>query len=288
MNYYNSFNNNYNKAFENKEINKKLTFEGLREIGRKASADIVVLRDRNKAELDEIKTKGIYAVSYIQNKQKEFAAEEERVANECIENFKKAYKEVLETKRNAVDDMLATAPTQEQLNLLQSLQMQGNSLTKEEIAIITPKLSDNYRAIKTLQTIAKKIGFNVILPPQFDFDEINTQLKYAENYLEERANDLKRPKLQWHLDSDCFFGPPEYPDNRWNAVVEVLDGTIQTTPVIEPVKKLTETETTILKNVFADKQGEELTKAVTEAAKSPNMADLISRSEYAEHITETE
>ena len=288
MNYYNSFNNNYNKAFENKQINKKLTFEGLREIGRKASADIVVLRDRNKAELQEIKTKGIYAVSYIQNKQKEFAEEEERVANECVENFKKAYKEVLETKKNAVDDMLATAPTQEQLNLLQSLQMQGNSLTKDEISRITPKLSDNYRAIKTLQTIAKKIGFNILLPPQFDLDEINSNLKYAEYYLEERANDLKRPKSQWHLDSDCFFGPPEYPDNRWNAVVEVLDGTIQTTPVIEPVKKLTETETTILKNLFANKQGEELTKAVTEAAKSPNMADLISRSEYAEHITETE
>ena len=137
-----------------------------------------------------------------------------------------------------------------------------------------------------MQSIAQSVGYNVILPPQYDFEEISNQLVAAENYLNARINDLGRPKNEWHLDSDCFYGPAEYKDFRWADISEVLDGNVQTAPIVEPVKKLTDGEKGILNTMFANKFGDDLKEAVNKAAESPNIADLISRSEYAEYIEE--
>jgi hypothetical protein len=267
-------------------VNKALTFEGLRDTGREIAERINSLREVNKARLQDIVYSGIYADKYIKDKKAEFAHQEEETAAECVAELKEAVKKVMETKKAAVNLMLTKAPTQEQLNLLQSLQLQGKSLSKAEITAIIPELADNYRALKTMQSIAQNVGYNVILPPQYDFEEISNQLKVAESYLNARINDLSRPKSEWHLDSDCFYGPAEYKDFRWADISEVLDGNVQTAPVVEPVKKLTDGEKDILNNMFASKYGDDLKAAVNKAAESPNIADLISRSEYAEHIVE--
>lgn len=277
-------NNFYGKKPEN--VNKALTFSGLRETSRAFAEKVKTVREQNAAAMKEIREKNIYTVSYIEGKRAEFVAKESATAAECIAEFKEACKKVIDAKKAAVNTMLTQAPTQEQINLLQSLQMQGSSLGKNEIARILPELANNYRALKTMQTIAQKAGFNVTLPPQYDFESIILQIEAAESYLNARASDLGKPYSEWFLDTKCFFGPAEYQDYKWKAIADVLDGNVQTAPVIEAAQALTDGEKDILKSLFGNKYGEDLKAAVNKAAETPAIADLISRSEYAEHLNE--
>ena len=54
--------------------------------------------------------------------------------------------------------------------------------------------------------------------------------------------------------------------------------------VTAALNELTEAEKEILNGIFANKYGEDLKAAVNKAAESPNIADLIRRSEYAEQM----
>ena len=293
MEFYSSL---YNKKAEN--INKALTFEGLRDEFIKVAKKFYSVQREHEAELKEIKTSGIYADKYIQNKETEFRNKEASIVSEYVTEIREATKKVIDTKRAAINSMLSTAPTQEQLNLLQSLKMQGKSLSKAEISAILPELANNYRALKTMQTIAQGVGFSVSLPAQYDYEELKRSIETVEKYLTERINDIGKPVKQWSLASDCFFGPVKYnlsdeeweqqkwSDPQYSNFAEVLDGNIQTSPIVEPVKTLSEGEKEILNNMFANKYGDELKDAVLKAAESPNIADLISRSEYAEYTAE--
>ena len=294
MEFYSSL---YNKKAEN--VNKALTFEGLRNEFIKVAKEFYKVQREHEAELKEIKTSDIYSDKYIQNKEAEFKNKEAAIISEYVGGIKEATKKVIDTKKAAINSMLSTAPTQEQLNLLQSLKMQGKSLSKTEISAILPELATNYRALKTMQTIAQGVGFSVSLPAQYDYEELHRSIELAEKYLAERINDLGKPVRQWSLASDCFFGPVKYnlSDEEWEVqkwddpqysnFAEVLDGNVQTSPIVEPVKTLSDGEKEILNNMFANKYGDELVEAVNKAAESPNIADLISRSEYSEYIEES-
>ena len=277
-------------------VNASLTFEGLRNKFIEAGKKIDVVKRANAAELKEIRSSEIYHEKYIQNKESEFKNKENAVISECVAEVKEAAKKVVATKKEAIGKMITTPPTQEQMNLLQSLQMQGKGLSATEINAIFPELASNYRALKTLQTIAQSVGFSVSLPAQYDYEELSRNLARAEAYLAERISDLAKPVSEWGIASDCFFGPVKYnlsaeewEKQRWNdphysAFSEILDGNVQTAPVVAPVKELTDKEKNILNDLFSNKAGEDLKAAVNDAATIPGVADLISRSEYAQHL----
>ncbi len=284
------YSNLYNKKAEN--INESMTFEGLRNEFIKVAEKICNVQREQAAKLKEIKTSGKYSDKYIQNKEAEFRNTEAGIISECVSQIKKTTKKVIDTKKEAVKRMLFTAPTQEQLNLLQSLKMQGKSLSKVEISAILPELANNYRALKTMQTIAQGVGFTVSLPAQYDYEELNRNVEMAEKYLADRINDIGKPVRQWSVASNCFFGPvkfnlssEEWERQKWDdplyaSFAKVLDGNVQTAPTVEPVKTLSDGEKEILDNMFANKVGEDLEEAVKKAAESDNIRELIEISEY--------
>ena len=286
----------YNKKAEN--VNEALTFEGLRDEFIKEATKICKMQREHAAELKEIKAGEMYSDKYIQNKEAEFRNKEAVIISEGVAKIKEATENIIDTKKAALNKMLTTAPDQEQLNLLQSLKMQGKSLSKTEIDAILPELANNYRALKTMQAIAQGVGFTVILPSQYDYEEMSRSLEKAEKYLADRIEDIGKPVKEWSLASDCFFGPVKYnlsseeweqqkwSDPLYSDFAIVLDGNIQTSPIVEPIKELTKGEQQILNNLFADREGEDLKEAVITAAESPNIADLISRSEFAQYLAE--
>ena len=291
---------NYGRPSERMTVNRRLTFAGLRDEFIRIAERIYKAQKDADSELTEIKKSGIYSDIYIQRKESELKAEYETLVAKSRKEIEDLVAEVISTKRTAVNRMLTTAPSREQIDLLQSLEMQGKSLSETEINVILPELTDNYRALKTMQSIAKNVGFNVVLPAQYNYEDIKQNLDRAEAYLNDRIKDMGRPVREWHLASDCFYGPIKYnlsaeewekqkwEDPIYSEFAEVLDGNVQTAPIIEPVKELTEAEAEILNGLFANKVGEDLNGAVVRAARNPFMRDMIERSEYAENLTETE
>lgn len=286
----------YYKKAEN--VNESLTFEGLRNEFSKVAKKFYSVQKEHEAKLKEIKASGIYADKYIKDKIAEFSNKEASIKSECVDEIKEATKKVIDKKKSAINSMLSTAPTQEQINLLQSLKMQGKSLSKAEINAILPELANNYRALKTMQSIAEGVGYTVVLPSQYDYEELSSSLDLAEKYLADRIDDIGKPIRDWSLASDCFFGQIRFnlSDEEWSVqqwedplyskYAKVLDGNIQTAPTVEPVKKLTESEKQMLDRLFEGKIGEDLKVSVREASESSNIEDLIKRSEYAEYLEE--
>ena len=291
---------NYGRPSERMTVNTRLTFAGLRDEFIRIAERIYKAQKESAHELTEIKRSGIYSDTYIKRKEDEFKAKDESLIAESRKEIEDLVAKVIDTKKTAVNRMLTTAPSREQIDLLQSLEMQGKSLSEAEINAILPELTDNYRALKTMQTIARNVGFSVILPAQYDYEEIKRSLERAEAYLSDRVKDMGRPVKEWSLASDCFYGSikfnlsaEEWEKQKWEDPIysefaEVLDGNMQTAPIIEPVKELTEAEAEILDGLFANKVGKDLDGAVVRAARTPYIRDMIERSEYAEHLTESE
>lgn len=130
-----------------------------------------------------------YAPSVQQEKIAELDAAFEEKRNEHSNSFSALVKKTVDAKRAAINEMVAVAPTTEQLNLLQALQLQGE-FNEGEINMILPHLIGNYRALATLRGMAKKAGYALLIPAQFDYAELTEYLDWTEKYLADRCHDM--------------------------------------------------------------------------------------------------
>ena len=133
----------------------------------------------------------IYTPEYLTKIKKAGEAEVAAVRADAAANLEAVVKLTLAEKKTALEKMLATAPSTEQTNLLNTLQVQGNRITPDEIKSIAVQLSGNYRALHALQAIAKEAGHGLQLPVQSDYQELTEALKWTEKYLHTAIDDMK-------------------------------------------------------------------------------------------------
>lgn len=149
------------------------------------------------------------------------------VYEESMEKLKNEFREsvnsTLAAKEAALNKMFSTAPTQEQLNLLQALQLRGNDLSQEEIMRIGCDFAGNYNAMKALQKVAKEAGCNLVLPELYNADVLFERFSWVKNYLEERCRDMGMLWKQMSFDGRCFFGTEWEDMNYNNTAVELFD-----------------------------------------------------------------
>ena len=106
----------------------------------------------------------IYTPEYLAKIKKAGEAEVADVRADAAANLEAVVKLTLAEKKTALEKMLVTAPSTEQTNLLNTLQVQGNRITPDEIKSIAVQISGNYRALHALQAIAEKAGHRLYLP----------------------------------------------------------------------------------------------------------------------------
>ena len=235
----------------------------------------------------EIRTYAIEQYSRIAEKQAEVDVAYEKMLGmniytpEYLAKIKKAGEaEVADEKKTALEKMLVTAPSTEQTNLLNTLQVQGNRTTPDEIKSIAVQISGNYRALHALQAIAEKAGHRLHLPVQSDYQELTEALKWTEKYLYTAIADMKNTThyRQMNFDSRCFFdvygGDGTHDDlNYKTAAIDILDGNTQTTPKVE-ARTLSDQEKTIVESLFSD--GTPVEDAMTQIKNSPELKTLVS------------
>lgn len=224
----------------------------------------------------------IYTPEYLTKIKKAGEAEVAAVRADAAANLEAVVKLTLAEKKTALEKMLATAPSTEQTNLLNTLQVQGNRITPDEIKSIAVQLSGNYRALHALQAIAKEAGHGLQLPVQSDYQELTEALKWTEKYLYTAIDDMKNTThyRQMNFDSRCFFdvyggGDDGTHDdlNYKTAAIDILDGNTQTTPTVEP-RTLSDQEKTIVESLFSD--GTPVGDAMTQIMNSPELKTLVS------------
>lgn len=143
----------------------------------------------------------------------------EKLKNE----FRECVNSTLAAKEAALNKMFSTAPTQEQLNLIQTLQLRGNDLSEEEIMRIACDFADNYNAMKALKKVAKDAGCNLALPELYNADVLFERFAWVKNYLKERCRDMGVLWREMSFDGRCFFGTEWEDLNYNNTAVEIFD-----------------------------------------------------------------
>ena len=222
----------------------------------------------------------LYTPEYLAKIKKAGEAEVAAVRADAAANLEAVVKLTLAEKKTALEKMLVTAPSTEQTNLLNTLQVQGNRITPDEIKSIAVQISGNYRALHALQAIAEKAGHRLYLPVQSDYQELTEALKWTEKYLNKAIADMKNTThyRQMNFDSRCFFdvygGDGTHDDlNYKTAAIDILDGNTQTTPKVE-ARTLSDQEKTIVESLFSD--GTPVEDAMTQIMNSPELKTLVS------------
>lgn len=191
-----------------------------------------------------------------------------------------------EQKRN-LNEMITAPPTQEQINLLTSLQMRRKGLTMGELLHIAPMFAGNYNAFKTLQVIALESGFSLTISNSLDYEELVRTVEWSEKYLNERITDFTLPWRQMSPTGRYFFGA-EWEDRVYfEQAVQVLDENAQMiapTPIIYK-RELTDSENHILEMLFDGYSSDNMATHIKEAAKSDELKSLIMlHPEYSKYL----
>lgn len=233
--------------------------------------------------------KNIYAPEYREKLIKEATADFEKKAVELCAAFTNTVTAAIANKKRNLNEMITTPPTQEQVNLLTSLQMRRKNLEESEILHLAPMLVGNYNAFKTLQVIALESGFTLTVPTSLDYEKLGRAVEWSEKYLNERITDFTQPWRQMSPIGRCFFGA-EWEDNMYlEQAVQVLDENAQMnapTPTIYK-RELTDSENHILEMLFDGYTPDNMATHINEAAKSDELKSLIMlHPEYSKYLVE--
>lgn len=233
--------------------------------------------------------KNIYAPEYREKLIKEATADFEKKAVELCAAFTNTVTAAIANKKRNLNEMITTPPTQEQVNLLTSLQMRRKNLEESEILHLAPMLVGNYNAFKTLQVIALESGFTLTVPTSLDYEKLGRAVEWSEKYLNERITDFTQPWRQMSPTGRCFFGA-EWEDNMYlEQAVQVLDENAQMnapTPTIYK-RELTDSENHILEMLFDGYTPDNMATHINEAAKSDELKSLIMlHPEYSKYLVE--
>lgn len=268
------------------------TFSSLRASGKATAQQIIdlgVVMEEKLAEYKENLSDARY-----REKETELRSEFETKRTELVEKYREEIKSHIGNHKEAITKALCTPPTPEQLSLLQSLQIEGKNISESELNAIVPQLMTNYRAIKGLESIAKNAGYRLIELPQFDFDNLQLNLNWAESYLERMCTSLETMDSKGNKDAlgRLFFG--DYVDHEYQSkAIDIFDSNAQTNEIkgkLIEKRTLTEREQLLLASLFEEISPENLKETVNKyASESPEVKSLIELSpEYSGYLSNTD
>lgn len=259
-------------------------FAQIREYAMSRYQEVVKKQNEVDQTYNRLLEKNIYSSEYLTKIKADGETEVSNVRLSVAADLEAMVKLAITEKRTALNKMLAEAPTADQMNLLNSLQLQGDTVTADEVSSIALQLTGNYRALHALQVIAEKAGHRFHIPVQYDYQALSDALKYAEGYLNGVIHDLKNATdyRLMSLNSKVFLnvwgngedGQSHDDLNYKNHVVDILDANEQTTPTVEP-RKLTDQEKAVVESLFTD--GSTLVEnAMAMIMESPELRTLVS------------
>ena len=222
-----------------------------------------------------------YNPEYREKKRRELDSAYEESAAEIRNGFKEDVRKYVQKKEAKLDEMIAEPPTEQQYNLLRSLQMRGKSVSQAELLRLMPVFFSNYSAIKTLEEIGKTIGLK-FSSPVGDAAEMYEKLRDAEEYMITASNEIGKtgkPNMLW---APFFFRDPEQPDMPIDTSVLHFSEVFDRLPQLqtEATESLTFAETAKVRAMFS-----EVRKLDPEGIGKPHGVDnIIKVSQLTEQI----
>ena len=134
----------------------------------------------------------------------------------AVEKLEAAIVDVEKEKREQYRKIALTAPTDEQLRLIQALSLRDD-LTADEVYTISEQLGGNLQAMKALGSVARQAGIH--FPRTITTEEFESALDKATQYARNVLNSIDAPNLGYN--DHCFYN---YTGTGWaHMVFDPLD-----------------------------------------------------------------
>lgn len=277
------------------DTDKKNTYAGIHR--RMIDLNKFLNNERNDMNKNLSSMREVYSDKLISTKRAELTKDFDELSKGLVSDCRKEIKSLSDNRRNNIVSMLSTAPSAEQLRLLQILQMRDD-LTDTELQNIVPVFFDNYNAMKVLQTIGKQNGITLILPAQLDARAMFESVEKAETGLSEACNHIAE---NWHnmpLQYKAFYTEnPEQPDfiqdPEYRELVETMDSVPQLQDVKAAKTELTPTEKRKISYYYRDvadsvSDTELLQKTKEVMEQHPEDIELLKISDYKGYVADVE
>lgn len=236
-----------------------------------------------------------YSDKLIATKRAELTKDFNELSANLAKDCRSEIKKLTDSKRDNIAQMLSTAPSDEQLRLLQVLQMRDD-LTDTELQNIVPVFFDNYNAMKVLQNIGKQNGISLHLPEQLDARAMFENVTKAEAELNEACKHIAD---DWHnvpIQYRAFFSEnPEQPDFIQDPDYREIAATMDSVPQLQDVKatktELTPTEKRKISYYYNDvgvTDAELLQRTKEIMEKHPEDVELLKVSDYKGYVADVE
>lgn len=254
--------------------------------------DIFVKTERTKLKTELQAMRSKYADRYVADKERELNKRLDEFIFNTTEDVKKSIKALAEKKKEKVAEMIATAPSAEQIRLLNVLQMREN-LDAIEVHSILPIFFSNYQAMRVLETISKQNGITLKLPTNLDCRAMFESIDKATEYLLGATRELIKTKENRDIKYSAFFmvdenEPTNCHDHHYIAIIEQLDNV----PLLSGCKvektELTPTEQAKLDWYYRDVDKSNKTTLIAHTEKvmteHPEFTPLLKFTPYAEYV----
>lgn len=283
------------KELSNK-VDESKTYKGVLE--KLNSLNYFLVNEKNDIDEKEKELLERYSVKEVARRKEELMTSYGEQALELIDSVKEEVEELTKEKIELIGDMLTTAPTDAQLNLLKVLEMRDD-IEAIELQSIVSAFFDNYNSLKTLQKIAKSNGVDIVLPAKLDIKEMFINISKAHDYLIGACDLLGTKRQEMPLQYHAFFTIDENnkdvtQDPIYREFVDTLDNVAQLQEVKTKKTSLSPSEKVKVDYYFKDVSDEDIksvrvlkhTQEIMQ--KYPNDIELLKLSKYKDVVKEVE
>lgn len=278
------------------KTDKVQTYKGIAD--RLNNAQFFLQNERNDMNKQIAELREKYSNKVVDNKRTEIMKE----YNSLVSNEKSALLKEIQalttSKMGLVEEMLATPPTDTQLNLLRVLEMRSD-IDSVELQSVVPAFFDNYNAMKVLQNIGEKNGVHITLPVQMNAREMFNKISKANDFLVGACGQIGTEKKKMPLDYHAFYTvDPEHTDTlqdpHYRELVATLDSVAQLQEVRAEKTSLTPSEQVKIDYYFrniadTDLSSIEALKHTQEVmTQHPEEIGLLKLSKYKDLVSEVE
>lgn len=279
---------------------KKRTFAGI----QREMQDLYFFLSNERAILDSElnELKDVWSNKVIAERRTKLISEFDEMAKEAVEATRQDIETLTSAKMDKIGEMLATAPSEEQLRLLSALQMRED-IDHTELIHILPVFFENYQAMKVLSAIGKRNGIALGLPSQLDcrtlFETLNEATDYLLNACDEFSKEWKDVSIRYH--AFLTVNPKEKDrqyDPHYQQYIDLFDYTPQLQDCKAEKQYLSQGEKAKIDWYFRDiatlnpsDAGDHaiiLHRVEEVLTAHPEEKDLLKLSQYADYVAEVE
>lgn len=178
-----------------------------------------ILDAKQRAEADKANLFDIYSNRLATEKAAEIDENLRKLIYSEKTSLSELAGEIMSGKRARYREIALTAPSDEQIRMLQALQLRATSLTAAEISSVAETMADNHQALRSLAAIAEQSGIKVVIPASVEQTEEN--FAEVEEYLSSMINAVDA-KSHNYVETE-FFYDGDLDAGYFKVIVDAMD-----------------------------------------------------------------